>query len=117
MSHIPLKKIDLFTLAFSVVSWLFGNEPLLATQGFGGAAWGQGVAPDGRVKSCGLWLCIYTVGMEQAHRRAAVQPLVSTEGEVEGSCAHAVYHRGSGTQVLRNPLVAVSASEGSVCGQ
>lgn len=42
ISHIPLKKIYLCTLAFSMASWLFGSEPVLAPQGFRGAA-GEGV--------------------------------------------------------------------------
>lgn len=55
ISHIPLKKIYLFTLAFSMASWLFGSESVLAPQGFRGAA-GEGGAPDRTVKSCDLWL-------------------------------------------------------------
>ena len=42
MSHIPLRKIYLFTLAFSIVSWLFGNERLPAPQGFRGGCLGGG---------------------------------------------------------------------------
>ena len=49
MSHIPLRKIYLFTLAFSIVSWLFGNERLPAPQGFRGGCLGGGV-PDRTAK-------------------------------------------------------------------
>lgn len=56
MSHIPLKKIYIFTLTFSVISWLFGNEHLPAPQGF------RGAAPDRVAKIYTYGFSIYTVG-------------------------------------------------------
>lgn len=55
MSHIPLRKIYLFTLAFSIVSWLFGNEHLSVPQGFRGGCLG-GLFQTEQRKSCDLWL-------------------------------------------------------------
>lgn len=53
-SYIPLKKIDLFTVTFSIVSWVFGKEHLSAPQAFRGAD--GGAAPDRRAKLWDLWL-------------------------------------------------------------
>lgn len=62
MSHIPLRKIYLFTLAFSIVSWLFGNEHLPAPQGFRGSCLG-GLFQTEQQGAVTYGFCIYMVGV------------------------------------------------------
>lgn len=59
MSHIPLRKIYLFTRAFSIVSWLFGNEHLPAPQGFRGGCLGGGWFPTEQQRAVTYGFCIY----------------------------------------------------------
>lgn len=59
-SYIPLKKIDLFTVTFSIVSWVFGKEHLPAPQAFRGA---DGGLLQTEEQSSGTYgFCVYVVG-------------------------------------------------------